>query len=219
MSDDEDGGGEVIELDLERPKRGKGKHSSKVEKSQRAKRIPTLPEPGTTSREIELARRDSKKRSVACVNLRIEGTPWPEVVELLEYTSVQAARADFHRALADMHPAEDAETVRRLAALSAEQLFRRSLRMASADYFVDADDPEHKIPNTDRIRWHDQANRDLALWTTITGAKAPVKLEHDLSGSQIEALLDKMLAGSDDLPVLEAEVLDLDDLPDEPEMD
>lgn len=135
-------------------------------------RIPRLPdEPRIDPATVG----NADQRAIACANLRLAGTPFHEIATELGYVDAAAARSAYIAALARMNPSEDLETLRQAAALRGEVLFRKSLAMASADYLVDEDG--NKIANTDKLRWHEQASKDLNLLTIITGAKAPAKLE------------------------------------------
>lgn len=191
-----------------------------VQRAQRATRtvkrtpIPVLPDVQLPMAEI---RGNPGRKARACVNLRIERVPWPEVVRLLEYESIAAARADFLRAISSMHRPEEAETLRMLTIANAEQLLQRSMAMAAADFLVDADRPGRKIPNTDRLRWHAQAGQDLNLLATITGVKAPIRVEVTPTEEQYAVLTAAVLQARGVNPVVEAEVLELEELPAEPE--
>lgn len=148
-------------------------------------RIPTLPkEPRVDPSEIT----DADTRSLACANMRLAGTPFHEIARELGYESAQQARAAYISALARMNPPEDLETLRQGATLRAETLFRQSLAMASADYLVDSETNE-KIANTDRLRWHEQAAKDLNLLTMITGAKAPARLEVSATTQELSQMV------------------------------
>lgn len=209
MTDDFD---DIQHLDFPDPAHGRvpvpaGKPKKRTE-------IPVLP-PSVIP--IEDIRGEPTRRSRACVNLRIERVPWTEVVRLLEYTSVEEARADFLRAIAGMHREEEAETMRLLTVANAEQLLRRSMAMAAADFLVDVAAPHKKIPNRERLRWHQQAGADLNLLATITGAKAPLRVEVTPTEEQYAVLMQAVLAARGVAPVVEADVLELEQLEDEPE--
>lgn len=176
--------------------------------------IPVLPQSNVPIEEI---RGNPTMRARACVNLRIERTPWAEIVRLLEYDTVEQARADFLRAIASMHKPEEAETMRLLTIANAEQLLQRSMAMASADFLVDVDSPTKKIPNRDRLRWHAQAGTDLNLLATITGVKAPLRVEITPTEEQYELLTAAVLQARGVEPIIEAEVLELEELPEAPE--
>lgn len=144
----------------------------RVPKKPLKERIPRLPdEPRIDPATIT----NADQRAIACANMRLAGTPFHEIANELGYVDAAAARAAYISALARMNPAEDLETLRQGATLRAEVLFRQSLAMASADYLVDEEG--NKIANADKLRWHEQAAKDLNLLTMITGAKAPAKLE------------------------------------------
>lgn len=213
MADDDDG---IGHLDFEDPAIARAKAAAARPPRKVVKRdpIPVLP---VTAVPIEEIRGHPNRRSRACVNLRIERVPWPEVVRLLEYRSLAEARADFLRAIANMHTEEDAETMRLLTIANAEQLLARSMAMASADYLVDAEHPDKKIPNRDRLRWHAQAGADLNLLATISGVKSPIRVEYTPTDEEYAIMTAEVLRARGVQPVLEVEVLELDELPAEPE--
>jgi hypothetical protein len=149
--------------------------------------------------------------------MRLAGAPFHEIAKALEYKNAAMAKTAYIRALAATHPPEDWETLRQLEVMRAEQLLRRSFAMASADYFVDQDDPTKKIPNTQKLAWHEQAGKDLALHATISGAKAPARVEIMPSEVELNQMVNAILLAQGELPELEGEVIDLEDIPDEPE--
>lgn len=153
------------------------------------------------------------RRAMACVNMRIAGAPWPEIAAALDYATPALAKTDFITALARTHEPEDWETLRMTAASRAEALFRRSFAMAGADYLVDSETGE-RIPNPDRLRWHEQAGKDLALHASITGAKAPTKMEISPDEEMFDKLVNRMLTANGYTEVIEAEVLELEEIPD-----
>lgn len=174
--------------------------------------IPVLPESVIPIEEI---RGNPSRRARACVNLRIERVPWYEVVRLLEYDSVEQARSDYLRAIAHMHRPEEADAMRAATIENAEQLLRRSIAMAGADYLVDIERPDKKIPNRERLRWHQQAGADLNLLATITGVKSPIRVEVTPTEEQYAVLTAAILHSRGIAPIIEAEVLELEELPGE----
>lgn len=208
---------DAVYLDFEDPGPARAEARKKrLEGRPRKKRepIPVLP---AMSIPIEEIRGHPGRRARACVNLRIERVPWHEVVRLLEYSTLAEARADFLRAIAGMHQEEDAETMRLLTIANAEQMLQRSMAMAAADFLIDADVPDKKIANRDKLRWHQQANADLNLLATITGVKSPIKVEVTPTEEQYAVLTAAILHSRGVEPVLEAEVLELEELPAEPD--
>lgn len=151
------------------------------------------------------------QRAKACANMRLEGATFVEIAEFLEYPDAAAAKRDFTRALAATHPAEDWETMRQMESARAEKLFKQSLAMASADYLVD--DEGNRVPNNEKLAWHRQAAADLLNHATISGAKAPSKLEITPGEAQLEQLVEQMLQRSGHEVAKEADVLELTQVP------
>ena len=83
--------------------------------------------------------------------------------------------------------------------------------MAGADFLVDEDG--NRIPNRDKLRWHQQAGIDLMNHVQITGAKAPTKIEVTPDEARMEEIVAELLRRSGEENILEAEVIDLDVIP------
>lgn len=171
--------------------------------------------------------RKADQRSVACLSLRNAGAPWHEIAKLLDYADAGSAKAAYIAALANSAPVEDFETLRQMEAMRAESLFRRSLAMASADYLVvhrtatddegnDYEIEEH-VPNTDKLRWHEQAGKDLALHAMITGAKAPARVEVTADTQELNQMVQVLLQRGQLESAREADIFDAEIIPDEPE--
>lgn len=207
---------DIQHLDFDDPAIERAQQRAAAPARPRAKRepIPVLPEIAVPIEEI---RGNPRRRSRACVNLRIERVPWHEVVRLLEYDSVAQARADYLRAIASMHKPEEAETMRVATIENAEQLLRRSMAMASADFLVDSEHPEKKIPNRDRLRWHQQAGVDLNLLATLQGVKAPIRVEYTPTDEEYALMAAEVMRARGISPIIEAEVLELEEVPEEPD--
>lgn len=167
------------------------------------------------------------RRSVACVNMRLAGAPFHEIARSLEYANAAQAKAAYIAALANTNPTEDWETLRQTEALRAEQQLARSVAMASADYLIvhstaiDEDgnevEIEEHIPNTDKLRWHEQAGKDLALHAMITGAKAPTRVEVSADAQELNQMVQVLLQAKGEQAAVEAEIWDAEEVPDEAE--
>lgn len=192
-----------------KPSKPKGQHDP----SQEALAIPVLPTLGVDPEKLKAP----DQRAVACVNMRLAGAPFHEIAKALEYASPVSAKSAFIAALAALHPKEDWETLRQLEAMRAEQLLARSLAMANADYLVDKDNPDILIPNRDKLRWHEQAAKDLLLHATITGAKAPTQIAITPSEVELDQMVQALLAAQGELPEIEGEIIDIEDVPEGPE--
>lgn len=183
-------------------------------------RIPVLP-----SLEVDPAQvTRSDQRAVACANMRLAGAPFHEIAKALDYADAHSAKTAFISAMAGMNPIEDIETLRQSEAMRAELLFRKSLAMASADYLVVTEIDEETgeeiqvhVPNTDRLRWHEQAGKDLALHAMITGAKAPARVEVSASTQELNQMVHVLLQAQGGALEIEADVWDADDVPEGPE--
>lgn len=156
------------------------------------------------------------QRAVACVNMKLAGAPFHEIAEHLGYASPSAAEQAYVSALAGMYPVETWESLRQVEAMRAEQLFRQSLAMAQADYLVveDEDGNEIQVPNTERRQWHEQAGKDLMMHATITGAKAPARVEVNANTQEINQMVEIILSQQrGESTAIEASIWDVADIP------
>jgi hypothetical protein len=171
-------------------------------------RIPKLPDIPIDPATLE--RPDTRAR--ACVNLRLAGASFYDIAKELGYADAGSAQHAYYSALAGMAPMSNIETLRAEAALRAEAQFKRSFAMAGADYLVDAETGE-KLPNTDRLRWHEQAGKDLALHVAITGAKAPARVEVSASTQELNQIVETLLLAQGQDVTHEADVFEISELP------
>lgn len=179
-------------------------------------RIPKLPE---MERMDPAKLQQPEQRQVACVNMKLAGASFAEIAKELDYANADSARTAYYSALANMHPPEDIETMRQMEGMRAEALFRKSLAMASADYLVatelvknedtgEWEEVEVRVPNTEKLRWHDQAAKDLALHAAITGAKAPARMEINASTEEINRIV-HLIATHEGGEDLEADIFEI----------
>jgi len=149
------------------------------------------------------------RRIIACVNMKLAGAPWYEIAQSLDYASVPDAKRDYARAIATTHGPEDWDTLRQIEGARAEALFRRSFEMAGADFLIDMENPGQKVPNTQKLQWHEQAARDLMNHAIITGAKAPTKLEITPGEAEYDQLVGSLLEAQGFLEIEEADVVQI----------
>lgn len=195
----------VTHLNIEQPPAAPAKKPRPKPQVPRLPRRPVEPD--------QLAKPD--QRAVACVNLRLAGTPFHEIANELGYASPSAAEQAYVSALAGMYPVETWEALRQVEAMRAEQLFRQSFAMASADYLVveDEDGNEVQIPNSERRQWHEQAAKDLMMHATITGAKAPTRVEVSADTQEINHMVEVLLSQNRGGREVEANIWDVEDIP------
>lgn len=218
--------GNAVYMDFEDPDGGRGaappgasdrKKRGKADEDARERPIPVVP-----SKQIALTgdetRRGVSERGRAAANLKVEGFTYAEIADMLDFDSPAEARRAVERVLAALHAPEEYETLRMVAAARAEKQFQRSSAMAGADFLVDPATGE-KFPNEDRLRWHQTAGTDLMNWAAIVGAKMPAKVEITAADDQVERLVNEVLARTGHEEILDAEVIDLDVIPDGPAWD
>lgn len=214
MSDEDD----VVYMDFEEPHPFDKAPNSGSKDAERIKRdedgeplaigfIPVLPppEPVLTGDEIKRGISD-KARSAA--NLKVEaGRTFQEIAEILELPDAATARRLVQSVLANIHPIEDLETMRMVMAARYEKQFSRSVAMAGADFLVDKETGQ-KLPNHERLKWHQQASNDLMMLATVTGAKAPAKVEVTPGEADYDTIVSALLERMGHEEVAEAEVIE-----------
>lgn len=201
---------ETVHLDFAPLDDGDGR-KKKVKKPPRVA-IPVVPDRPAPLSGAEI-RRGVSDRARSAANLKVEGYSYLEIADMLELHSADEARRMVESVLASIHGPGDLETLRLVVAARAENLFKQSMAMASADFLVDAETRE-RLPNPDRARWHQQASVDLMNYATITGAKAPSKVEVTPGEADYDKLVDMIASRMGYSPLREADVLELEVLPD-----
>lgn len=196
------------------PEKPRGKKKKPKAKKDDKPGIPTLPKT-TVALTGDEVRAGISQRARAAVNLKLAGASYVDIAETLEFPSPEIAKREVERALAVTHSPDEWETLRLVAAARAEQMFARSSAMAAADYLV-LDDGE-KVPNTEKLAWHRQAGVDLMNHATITGAKAPAKIEITPDEEKLDSIVTALVQRMGHEDILDAEVLELEQLPNDPE--
>lgn len=203
-------------MDFEEPKKpARKKKKAKKSKRPTEEAIPRLPDRPV----LKVATGGVSIRAQACVNMRLEGASFLEIAQSLEYESPEDARNEYQRTLAKTHSSDDWESLRTAEGARALKLFQNSLRMSQAEYLIvdDGEGGEKRVPNRDRLGWHRQAGIDLMNHATITGAKAPTKIEITPEDAQLDKIVsflaDRALEGE----AVEADVLELTVMPEDME--
>lgn len=158
-------------------------------------------------------------RARSAANLKVDGYTYQEIAEILEFTDAKSAKREVERVLALTHSTDEYETLRLLAATRAEQRLRLSSQMAGAAFLVvtDEDGVETRVVNERQLAWHQAAANDLMNWATIVGAKAPTKIEITPDVDAMEALVSRIASAAGHEDLVEADVLELDVIPDLPD--
>jgi hypothetical protein len=200
--------GKAISREKSGKKRAKKKPKEPAEPKPPA--IPTLPKdaPIVLADEMKGGITD---RARAATNMKVDGLSFQEIAEILEYKDAGEAKREIERTLAKTHSSSDWETLRLIAAARAEERLRRSSAMANADYLVLEDGS--KVPNERKLQWHQLAGVDLMNWATITGAKAPTKMEITPDVEVLDQLVNRLAAAAGVEDIMDAEVIELDDIP------
>jgi hypothetical protein len=174
--------------------------------------IPKLPKQDQLKISDAEMRAGIPAKAAAAANLKLRGASYQKIAEVLEYEHPRDAQSDVLKVLAMTHSPDEWETMRVVAGARAEMLLEQALDMASADYLVDATTGEH-LPNDERRLWHAAAGVALMNWVTITGAKAPSKVEITPGEVQLENIVRELIDRTGHTEVHEADVLELEVLP------
>jgi len=172
--------------------------------------IPQLPprEPMLTGDEV---RRGISDRNKAAAKLKVKGHSYLEIAEILEFDDAAAARRAVEAAVAATLSPEELDLTRAIVVARAEEQFRQSVAMGHADFLVD--DDGNRIPNERKLQWHQQASNDLMMIATLTGAKAPTKVEFTPSEAELEKIVNTIVLRSGHEDIVDAEVIQLDEIP------
>jgi len=179
-----------------------------------------IPEP--PKRELDLVpgreRAGISDRARAAANLKVDNYTYQEIAEILEYPDARAAKREVERVLALTHSMDEYETLRLIAAARAEARLKLSTQMAAASFLVvtNEDGVETKVVNDRQLSWHTAAGVDLMNWATIVGAKSPTKVEITPDVEAMEMLVDRIAAAAGFEDVVEADVLELEVIPEPP---
>jgi hypothetical protein len=168
--------------------------------------IPVV-DPKPLQNTIDAVKGGVSDRAKAATNLKVDGFSYAEIADMLEFKDAREAKREIERTLALTHSTDDYETLRILAASRAEDRLRRSTALANADYLVLEDGT--KVANDRKLAWHAQSGADLMAWATITGAKAPTKMEITPDLDSINALVDRFATMAGHEEILDAEVIEL----------
>lgn len=198
----------------------KGKNGKPKKPKEAEPKKPQIPKP--PSREIvpltgDEIKRGISERSRAAANLKVEGYSYADIADLLEFRNAQDAKRAVESVLAAIHGPGDYETLRLIATARAEDNFKRSSSMARA-HFIETEDGE-RLPNVDQKWWHAQSTTDLMTWVNITGAKAPTKLEITPGDEDVERLVQLLAERSGHEDIIDADVIEFDEIPQGPEDD
>lgn len=201
-------------LKSSRPPRRVPAEKKAVEKVVERVVIPTLP---ISDVDLEYLRRRAETpgaRAHLVLMMRRKMIPWPEIVEFLEYESESHARAAFYAAVGKLSDPRDAEVQRYTIIEGLEDQLRRSIAMASANEFVDAEG--NRYPNLDRLAWHAEARRDYELLARVSGAMAAVQVQVTAETKEIEQIV-RAIEAAQGREIVEADVIELEEIPPEVE--
>lgn len=193
------------------PKAGRGRQQREKEPPEQTKAvIPRLPEPEPMLTGDEV-RKGVSDRARAAAKLKVKGHSYLEIADMLEFDSAQDAKRAVESVVAATLAPEEIEMTRAVVLARAEEQFRQSHAMAHADFLVD--DEGNRIPNEKKLQWHQQASGDLMMIATLTGAKAPTKVEFTPGEAELERIVNALVSRSGHEDIVDAEVIQLDEIP------
>jgi hypothetical protein len=172
--------------------------------------IPHLPAPVPQLTGDEV-RRGVSNRNRAAMKLKSRGFSYLEIAEELDFPTAMDAKRAVESVIAATLTPEEIDMQRALVVSRAEELYKQSIAMATADYLVD-DDGE-RVANDKKLQWHQQASSDLMNIATLTGAKAPTKVEFTPTEVDLERMVERMVQLSGHEDIVDAEVIEWDAIP------
>lgn len=192
-----------------RPKSGRKKHDDDPPEDKKSV-VPRLPdpEPMLTGDEVRSGVSD---RNRAAAKLKTKGHSYLEIADILEFDSAAAAKRAVESVIAATLAPEEIEMQRALVLARMEEQFKQSNAMGHADFLVD--DEGNRIANERKLQWHQQATIDLMNIATLTGAKAPTKIEYSPGEAELDRIVSVLVARSGHEDILDAEVIQLDEIP------
>lgn len=182
--------------------------------------IPRAPQPEAPLTGDEVKRGVSDRaRTVA--KYKELGYSYLEIADLLGLTDAKEAQRIHHSVIAATLSPDSIETQRAIVLARAEALFKNSFAMARAEHLVAEDEDGNPIdvPNSDRLRWHQVAAADMMNIATLTGAKAPTKIEFTPGEADLERMVEEFVRRAGHEDIMDADVLELEQIPDRPDID
>lgn len=170
-------------------------------------RLPT-PEPMLTGDELRSGVSD---RARAAAKLKIKGHSYLEIADMLEFEDARAARRAVESVIAATLAPEEIEMQRAIVVARMEEQFLQSAAMGRADFLVD--DDGNRLPNEKKLQWHQQASQDLMNIATLTGAKAPTRVEFTPGEAEMERIVNAIVLKAGHEDIVDAEVIQLDEIP------
>jgi hypothetical protein len=168
--------------------------------------VPTLPQADVSLETLKANADTPGKRAWAAFAMRKRMIPYSEIAEYLDYESAAHAKGAVCAILAATVSPEDTETLRHTIVAGLEDQLRRSITMASANSFVDAEGTHY--PNLDRLAWHAEARRDYEVLARISGAQAAAQVQVTADALEIERVV-RAIEAAQGREIIEADVVEL----------
>lgn len=168
--------------------------------------VPTLPVADISLETLKANADNPGKRAWAAFSMRKRMIPYSEIAEYLDYESAAHAKAAVCAILAATASPEDTETLRHTIVAGLEDQLRRSITMASANSFVDAEGITY--PNLDRLAWHAEARRDYEVLARISGAQAAAQVQVTADAQEIDRVV-RAIEAAQGRSIIEADVVEL----------
>lgn len=174
--------------------------------------VPVIPDADIDLEALKRQATNPSRRAWAAFAMRKRSIPYQEIADFLEYENASMAKAAVCGVIAATAHPEDTETLRQTLIAGLEDQLRRSILMASASSFRDADGKTY--PNESRLAWHAQARADFEVLAKISGAQAAAQVQLLTPEA---AQLDEIVREIERLQgraVVEADVLELEEIRD-----
>jgi hypothetical protein len=174
--------------------------------------VPVLPEADIDFETLKRNATNPSRRAWAAFAMRKRMIPFTEIADFLEYETPAHAKAAVVAVLSATVKPEDTETLRQTIISGLEDQLRRSITLASANEFRDADGTTY--PNHDRLAWHKEARQDYEVLARISGAQAAAQIQViNPDAAQMDEVIREIerLQGRG---IVEADVLELEEIRD-----
>lgn len=175
-----------------------------------------LPPTEVEKREARDRAVESENSATAAANLKIAGANWPEIAQVLGYSSPGAARAAAERAMAKMYdPETDYAAMRQLASARYERVLR-SLSRKALNEKLDVPDPRKpgatkRVENHEHLAYASLFTKVVGEIANLHGLKAPQVLQiQSPTDEEFAGTVHRLMELAGSLPAQEADILELE---------
>lgn len=162
-----------------------------------------------------IARRSPGHRARAALRMREAMRSWTDIVWVCGFQNAKQAQAAVTQLLASTVDDDDVTTARQVFIGTLERQTARSLALAGASHIENPDG--EVVRNADQLAWHREAREDLKLLGQAAGLMKAQQIEILNPQSDEIQLLAQRLIEREGRNIVEADVIEWEEVPDEPE--